>query len=106
MRTVDGKNLKRLIIDPTDPARDVTGFSVPVIAERISIGGESSLPCGKLFQPAEREPRLITKLLLASHRRQEVTHDRHRQKEADNAVKKHSQFHKSCASRYSVFCAH
>src|SRR5258708_7798347 len=90
VRAVDGKDLESLIVNPTNPARDVAGLSIPVIDQRISIGGESSLPSGKLFEPAEREPRLIPKLFFTSHRRQEVSHDRHCQCSANDAVKKNS----------------
>src|SRR5437763_14544949 len=106
MRAVDGKDLESLIVHPTNPARDATRLTIPIIEQRISIRSKSSLPSGKLVQPPEREPGVITDLPFPSHRRQEVTHDWHRQENTDNAVKKYSQFHKSCASRDSVLRAH
>src|SRR5438270_13277959 len=106
MRTVNGKDLESLNIHPTNPARDATRLTIPIIDQWISIRSKSSLPSGKLFQFPEREPRVITDLPFSSHRRQEVSHDRHRQEDTDNAVKKYSQSHKSCASRDSVFYAH
>ena len=77
VRAVDGKDLEDLIIHPTNPARDVTGLTIPVIDQRISIRSKSSLPTGKLLQPAEREPGVITWLSFASHRRQQVSHYGH-----------------------------
>src|ERR1700680_4704143 len=106
VRAVDGKHLELLIINIPHPACDVSGFAIPSIDDGILVCGEPSLASGKLLQSAEREPGLVSKLLFATHGRKEVAHDRHGQKNPNDTVKKHSQFHKSCSSGYSVFCAH
>src|SRR6266849_726859 len=106
MRTIDGKDLKFLIVNISDPARDVAGFAVPGIDHGIAISGKPGLAGRELFQTTERKPRLVSELLLTNQRRQQVAHDRHGQGNADNTVKKHSQFHKSCASGHSVLCTH
>jgi len=61
------KDLEILIVNVSNPACDISGFAVPGIHGRISIRGEPSLPGRKLFQPAERKPRLISDLPFASH---------------------------------------
>jgi hypothetical protein len=98
VRAIDGKDLVRLIVNVANPTRDVSGFTIPRIDDGILVGGETSLASGKLFQPAERKPRLITDLPFANHGRKEIAHDRHGQENPNDAVKKHSQLHKSRAS--------
>src|SRR6266481_45077 len=106
VRTVYGKDLERLIVNVPDPASDVVGLSVPRIDDWISISGETSLARRELFQAAEREPGLVSELLFASHRRKQVTYDRHRQQSADDTVKKQAELHERRSSRDSVFWTH
>src|SRR3981081_1431026 len=77
VRAVDGKDLEFLIINVPDPARDIAGFAIPGIDHGIAISGETSLAGRKLFQRAESEPRVITRLLFANHGRKQITNDRH-----------------------------
>src|ERR1700675_2226157 len=106
VRTVDRKDLESLTVDVSDPARDIRGFAVPGIDHGIAIRRKPSLAGRKLLQPAEREPRLVSKLFFASHRRKQKTHDRHGQYRADDGVKKNPKFHEHHASGHSVFFAH
>src|SRR6266404_1543024 len=106
VRTVDGKNLENLIVNVPNPARDVAGLTIPGIDHGIAIRGEPSLAGRKLLQPTEREPRLVAELFFARHRRKEKTHDRHRQRSADDAVENNPYFHEHRASRHSFFFTH
>ena len=54
------KTWKFCSINVANPARDIGGVAVPRIDNRISIGSEARLAGRKLFETAEREPRLIT----------------------------------------------
>jgi hypothetical protein len=56
MRAVDGEYLKGLAIHVAHPARNVCGFSVPGIHDRISVRCESSLPCRELVEFPKWEP--------------------------------------------------
>jgi hypothetical protein len=47
--TVDGKDLESLIIDISDPARDVGSFTIPGIDHGILVCGEARLASWKLF---------------------------------------------------------
>src|ERR1700686_3743398 len=104
--TVDGKDLKLLVVKISNPAGNVAGLAVPHIDHGILVSGKPSLTRWELLQPAKRKPRLIADLFSPYHRRQEVAHDRHGQGHADNTVKKHPQFHQCCASGNPIFCSH
>ena len=90
VRAIDRKDLEILAVQVSHPAGNIRGLAIPGIGTGIPIGGEPGLACGKLFQSAEREPRLITRLPPASHRRQKITHDRHGQNRTDDSVEEQS----------------
>jgi hypothetical protein len=87
VRAIYGKDLEILTVHISNPARDVASFFVPGIDPGISVRGETSLARRKLFQLAERKPRIVSALFFASHGLKQVTRNRGKQSRADNPVK-------------------
>src|ERR1700730_6824074 len=56
VRAVDRKNLEVICVDSADPARHLGRVSVPGLADRVPIHGQSRLALGKAIQRTERNP--------------------------------------------------
>ena len=106
VRTIYGEDLELLTVDISNPARNIAGFAIPRIDDGISIGGETSLPSRKVFQSAQRNPRLITGLPPVDHRRKQIAHDRHGQGCAHDTINKESQLQEHRTPGHLVFCTH
>src|SRR5208282_3829949 len=98
VRTVYGKDLEILLVNVSNPACDISGFAIPGIDDGILVRSEPSLASRELFQPAERKPRLVSDLPFASHGRNEIAHDRHRQNSSNDTVKKQAYFYEHRSS--------
>jgi hypothetical protein len=90
---INGKDLKLLTVHISNPAGDVCRFSVPGIHHWISIRGQPGLTSRKLFQSAERQPRLIARLPTLNDGGKEVTDDGYGKNQTDDTVQKHSELH-------------
>ena len=56
MGAIDGEHLECSPINIADPAGNVCGFSVQLIRDRVSIGGQARLAGGKQIERAECKP--------------------------------------------------
>ena len=95
MGTIDGENLERFRIDPAYPARHFGGVSVPRLADRVVIDGQSSLAFRELGQRAERNP---TVLRLPRETRQSISEKWNSDERAGNDIQSGADFEKKVAA--------
>src|SRR5229473_1327919 len=95
--TIDRENLERFRIDPAHPARHFGGVSVPLLADRVGIDGQSSLAFWKLGQRAKRNP---TVLRSTSEARHDISQKGHTDERSGNAVQSGSDLKKKVAARH------
>src|SRR5258708_7571450 len=99
MGTIDRENLERVRIDPAHPARHFGGVSVPLLADRVAINGQSSLAFWKLGQRTKRNP---TVLRSTSETRHDISQKGHADERSGNAVQAGSDLKKKVAARHRL----
>jgi hypothetical protein len=92
MRAINRKYLKLLAINITNPTRNVCGFSVRGIYDRVAIRRKPRLANGKAVKRAEGHPRVVACIASAANRRENVAQDRSAESRAHGNIEKQTKF--------------
>src|SRR5580658_9047573 len=98
MGAIDRKDLERLSVDISNPARNLCRLAIRSSHDWIPVGGEARLAGRKLLKPPQGNPG-VALAALARNRREEVAQDWGGQNESDNAVEHDSDLHEQLTPR-------
>src|SRR5216683_4858363 len=93
MRTVNGKNLELIALNPPHPAGRVHRLAIGRHHVRIPEGGQPRLAFWKFADMTERDPRQVSTGASPRNRRQKKPYDRQGKSRRNKSIEENSQLH-------------